>query len=73
MFNGVHFNEFVIKYNGNSKILNKKLLEKNIQGGLEIKSQFPKLDNCMLFGTTEVHGDEDIERLVNLLKEISNV
>ncbi len=73
MFNGVHFNEFVIKYDGNLKILNKKLLEQNIQGGLEIETQFPKLDRCMLFGTTEVHSNSDIERLVNLLKEISNV
>ena len=73
MFNGVHFNEFVIKYDGNLKRLNNKLLEQNIQGGLEIKNQFPTLDNCMLFGITEVHGDIDIERLVNLLKEISNV
>lgn len=73
VFDGVHFNEFVIKYDGNLKSLNKKLLENNIQGGSEIESQFPKLDNCMLFGITEVHSDSDIGRLVNLLKEISNV
>ena len=73
VFTGVHFNEFVVKYDGNLKILNKKLLENNIQGGLQIENQFPKLDNCILLGTTEVHTNTDIDRLVNLLKEISNV
>jgi len=73
VFNGVHFNEFVVRYDGNLKILNKKLLENNIFGGLEIENQFPMLDNCMLFGITEVHNDTDTERLVKLLKVISNV
>jgi len=73
VFSGVHFNEFVIKYEGNIKILNKKLRENGILGGFEIKNQFPKLDNCMLFGITEVHSDTDIDRLFKLLKVISNV
>jgi len=73
MFNGIHFNELVIKCNRNPNEINKRLLQKNIQGGLVIDSWFPKLKNCVLFGITEMHSDDDIEKLISALKEVSNV
>jgi glycine dehydrogenase subunit 1 len=73
LFNGVHFNELVIKYDQDAAKLNKRLLGKNIHGGLLIESQFPSLKNCMLFGITEIHDDGDINNLISALKEISNV
>jgi glycine dehydrogenase subunit 1 len=73
MFNGIHFNEFVIKCNRNPNEINKRLLQKNIQGGLVIDNWFPKLKNCILFGITEMHSDDDIEKLISSLKEVSNV
>jgi glycine dehydrogenase subunit 1 len=73
LFNGVHFNELVIKCNQDVAKLNKRFLRKNIHGGLLIENQFPKLKNCMLFGITEIHDDADIKKLITVLKEISNV
>ena len=73
MFSGVHFNEFVIKCDEDSDKINKKLLQKNIQGGLLSESEHPDLKNCILFGITEIHNDADIEKLISALKEVSNV
>ena len=68
VFGGVHFNEFVIKC-PNAHKLNKKLLGVNIHGGLILDSLHPELKNCMLFGITEMHNNESIEKLVSVLKE----
>ena len=73
MFDNVHFNEFVIKCDQNPNKINKKLLQKNIQGGLLLESEYPDLKNCVLFGITEIHNDADIEKLISALKEVSNV
>jgi len=73
IFSGVHFNEFVIKFSKDVNKVNKKLLSKDIQGGLILDTWYPKLKNCMLFGITEMHTDADIERLISALKETSHV
>jgi len=72
-FTGAHFNEFVIKCKGDAKKIDKKLLQKGIQGGLVIDDWYPKLKNCILFGITEVHSEADIEKLIAALKEVSDV
>ncbi|GAH04920.1 unnamed protein product, partial [marine sediment metagenome] len=69
----VHFNEFVIKCNKDANKVNKKLLRKNIQGGLVLDTWYPELKNCMLFGITEMHADADTEKLKSALKEVSHV
>ena len=73
IFSGTHFNEFVIKCDKDPNKINKELLKNNIQGGLLIDKWFPKLKNCMLFGITEIHSNDDIEKLISKLKEDSNV
>ena len=70
MFEGVHFNEFVIKCEKDLKTINKKLLQKGIQGGLMIDDRYKELKNCILFGTTEMHNESDFETLVSALKEV---
>ena len=72
-FNSTHFNELVVKYSDDAKKLNKRLLEKNIQGGLVIDEFYPELKNCILLGVTEIHSDEDIKNFASSLKEVSNV
>jgi glycine dehydrogenase subunit 1 len=72
-FTGVHFNEFVIQCGTNVEDIHKYLLKKGIHGGLILSSWYPELKNCMLFGITELHRDEDIEQLVSALKEAPNV
>ncbi|DAC72411.1 MAG TPA: aminomethyl-transferring glycine dehydrogenase subunit GcvPA [Thermoplasmata archaeon] len=69
MFSGVHFNEFVIRCPDAVKVHN-HLLQNDIQGGLLLQQWYPKLADCMLFGITELHSDESIDRLVSLLREV---
>jgi glycine dehydrogenase subunit 1 len=69
MFSGTHFNEFVICC-PNAKKTYKHLLRQGIQGGLLLDPWYPKLANCMLFGVTELHSEENIERLISLLEEV---
>jgi glycine dehydrogenase subunit 1 len=70
MFGGIHFNEFVIKCDKDPNLINKKLLDNGIQGGLIIDGWFKGLKNCMLFGTTELHTGSDFDALVSVLKEV---
>ena len=70
MFNGVHFNEFVIKCEKDPNEINKKLLKKGIQGGLVIDKWFEELENCMLVGTTELHCESDFDAFISELKEV---
>jgi len=71
VFSGTHFNEFVVGYNQDADKLNQRLLQRNIQGGLTLKEQYSELKNCMLFGITELHTDEDIEKLISTIPEVS--
>jgi glycine dehydrogenase subunit 1 len=70
MFDGIHFNEFVIKCDKDPNLVNQKLLKKGIQGGLVIDNWYEELSNCMLFGTTELHCELDFDELVSALKEV---
>ena len=72
-FNSTHFNEFVIECSEDVNKLNKRLLQKDIQGGLILDEFYPELKNCMLIGTSEVHTDEDIKRFTSSLEEVSYV
>ncbi len=73
MFDSVHFNEFVIKCDKNANIINKKLLNKGIQGGLILDQGYSEFKNCILFGISEIHSDNDIEKLISSIKGVSNV
>jgi len=68
-FNGIHFNEFVIKCKDANEV-NKKLLNNNIQAGLILDRTYPELKNCMLFGVTELHSDEEINNLIEMLEVV---
>ena len=72
-FNGTHFNELVVKYSNDVTKLNKRLLQRNIQGGLVLDEFYPELKNCILLGVSEAHSDEDIEKFALSLKEVSYV
>ncbi len=73
MFTGSHFNEVVIKCSQDVNKINKKLLKKGVQGGLILDRLYPELKNCMLFGISELHSNEDVEKIVFSLKEASHV
>ena len=67
-----HFKEFVVDFRKTGKTvqeINECLLERNIFGGFDLSSEFPELENCVLFCVTEIHARDDIDSLVHALKE----
>lgn len=69
-----HFREFVVNFDGTGKsvaAINKDLLEQGFFGGKDISSEFPELGQCALYCVTEVHNQADIDRLVEILTEVT--
>ncbi|MDO5016338.1 MAG: aminomethyl-transferring glycine dehydrogenase subunit GcvPA [Eubacteriales bacterium] len=72
-FDNAVYCEFVVDFNGTGKTvaeINKHLLERDIFGGLDLSSDFPELGQSALYCFTEVHLQEDIDRLVAELRDI---
>ncbi|MFB3896470.1 MAG: aminomethyl-transferring glycine dehydrogenase subunit GcvPA [bacterium] len=61
------FNEFVVQCPIPAKEVNRKLLDAGIIGGYPLESQYPELNNCLLFCVTEKRTKTDIDRLINTL------
>ncbi len=72
-FSGTHFNEFVVRSSQDVSYLNKNLLKNKIQGGLNLGDYYPELEKHMLFGVTEMHSDEDMDKLISAIKEVYHV
>lgn len=62
VFNGVYFNEFVIKVNGPVKELNRRLLSKGIIGGYDLGRDYPELKDHMLVAVTENRTKAEIDQ-----------
>ena len=73
MFKRTHFNEFVIQSNHSPLEIHKLLLKHHIQGGILLEPWYPSLENTLLFGITELHTQENINRLITVLKEVVHV
>lgn len=72
-FNNIGFKEFVVDFNDTGKTveeINKRLLDKGIFGGKDLSVEFPGLGQSALYCVTEVHLKEDIDTLVNAIREI---
>jgi glycine dehydrogenase subunit 1 len=67
-FPGINFKEFALTVPGDPAELNKKLLEKNILGGVDLEPFYPELKNTMLFAVTEKRTREEIDALVRELE-----
>ena len=68
-----HFKEFVVNFDGTAKTvaeINGALLAQGIFGGKDLTEEFPELGNSALYCVTEVHTQDDIDRLVKALKEV---
>jgi glycine dehydrogenase subunit 1 len=73
VFNAPHFKEFVVNFDGAGRKvaeINAALLRKGIFGGKDISQEFPWLGESALYCVTEVHTQEDIDRLVSNLKQV---
>ena len=73
VFTGIHFNECVLKYNGDISKLNSSLLKKGLHSGLSLEPYFPELKQTLLFGVTELHEEEDFDKLSSAIKEVAHV
>lgn len=69
-FTGPFFDEFVIELPIPTAKLQEHLEQANILGGYSLEKSYPGMDNCMLFCVTETRTKEDIDCLVNVLKEV---
>ena len=67
------FREFVVDFNGTDKTvatINAGLLAQHVFGGKDLSGDLPALGQCALYAVTEVHTEEDIERLASALEGI---
>ncbi len=63
-FEAPTFNEFVVKFFGDSKALYQRLLEKKIIPGLSLAPYYPELADHFLICVTETKSREDLDALV---------
>jgi glycine dehydrogenase subunit 1 len=73
VFQAPFYQEFVVDLNGTGRTvseINRALLQKGILGGKDLSGEFPKLGQCALFCVSEVHTQQDIDRLAYSLKEV---
>lgn len=69
-FSATHFNEFVIKCRKNVNSIYSSLLERGILCGPILDERYPELKNCIIFGVTEMNSEEDMDKLISVLREV---
>jgi glycine dehydrogenase subunit 1 len=67
---GQFFKEFVIRTPLSPAEVNAHLWEQGIIGGYELARDYPQLTDCLLLCVTEMNTREEIDRLVQVLREI---
>lgn len=66
------FKEFVVNFDGTELSvaeINRRLLESEIFGGLDLSAEFPQLGQSALYCVTEIHTQADIDQLASALQE----
>jgi glycine dehydrogenase subunit 1 len=66
------FNEFVIKTPNPVSEINDHLLDHDILGGYDLSQDYPDLNRHMLIAVTEMNTRDQIDRLVEVLSEVSH-
>jgi glycine dehydrogenase subunit 1 len=67
-----YFNEFVIHTPAPASEINDLLLDHDILGGYDLGQDYPDLSRHMLIAVTEMNTREAIDKLVEVLSEVSN-
>ena len=73
VFQGPHFNEFLVDFSGTGKTVaevNEALLGHGILGGKDVSAEFPELGQVALYCVTENRSRSDVDRLVQTLAEV---
>jgi glycine dehydrogenase subunit 1 len=71
-FGNLNFKEFVVDFKDTGKTVadvNKELRAVGIFGGIDLSKDFPELGECALYCVTEVHTKEDIDKLINAIRD----
>ena len=68
-FKSVFYNEFVFEFQDSGNV-NKELLNNGIIGGLDLGQYYESMENCIMFCVTDMHTKENIDKLINVLKDI---
>ena len=69
-FTSPFFDEFVIKAPIATQKLQQHFEQADIIGGYDLSLDYPDMENCLLFCVTETRTKEDIDCLVDVLKEV---
>jgi glycine dehydrogenase subunit 1 len=72
-FRGPFFHEFVVDLRRTGKsvgAVNRALLRRGIFGGKDLSAEFPELKGCALYCVTEIHAQEDLDRLADAVREV---
>jgi glycine dehydrogenase subunit 1 len=73
VFSQTNFKEFLVDFSGTGKTvaqINQGLKEKKIFGGKDVSAEFSGLGQCALYCVTEIHTEDDIQRLYHALQEV---
>ncbi len=65
------FNEFVVQCPVSVEEVNAYLIGRGIIGGYDLGQNYPHLQNHMLLAVTEMNTRDEIDELVNALKEVA--
>ncbi|MBI4829710.1 MAG: aminotransferase class V-fold PLP-dependent enzyme, partial [Nitrospinae bacterium] len=71
LFDKPFFNEVAVATPVEPAVINRRLREAGIVGGLDLARWYPQLGRAMLWCATEVHSREAIDRLADILKEFA--
>jgi glycine dehydrogenase subunit 1 len=66
------FHEFTLCVNRPAAEVNAHLLEHGIIGGYDLGQDYPALQNHLLIAVTEMNSKEDIDKLVEVMSEVSH-
>ena len=66
------FNEFVVRPPLSPEVLNRRLLDRGILGGLDLSRFDPRWDGLWLLCCTEKTSQDDIRKLVHVLQEVTS-
>jgi glycine dehydrogenase subunit 1 len=71
-FSAAPFKEFVVNFDKTGLTvaeINRRLLARQIFGGLDLSAEFPQLGQSALYCVTEIHTQADIDQLASALQE----
>jgi glycine dehydrogenase subunit 1 len=72
LFNTPFFMEFTVKLPRPAAEINAQLEKRGIIGGYDLSKHYPELGNAMLFCCTEKRTREEIDDLINALREVQS-